>query len=378
MKIKNMLFNIKLSVGKNFFFAFLIISSFIYIPVFAQKTSTKQSQKYTAPALESSDSWSIILLPDPQTYSKFGRNQPVFELMTSWISENINPLNIKMVLCTGDLVEQNEYINPDGVSGNQPSKSQWESVARAFGRLDGRVPYVTALGNHDYGYKSIENRTSNFNKHFPVDKNFKNQEILREVGMNAQNIPTLENAAFEFTSSQGRKILVLSLEFAPRDTTVNWAKKVVNQEKYKDHTVIVLTHSYMNSQNEHIVKEKYPIENGNYGKALFEKLIEPSKNIQMVFAGHIGAPNEPKKHIAFRTDTNATGKKVQQMVFNAQALGGGWMGNGGDGWLRILEFLPDGKTIKVKTFSPLFAISPTTQQFAWRTEPWDEFSFEID
>ena len=30
----------------------------------------------------------------------------------------------------------------------------------------------------------------------------------------------------------------------------------------------------------------------------------------------------------------------------------------GDGWLRIMEFMPDGKTIKIKTFSPFFAISP--------------------
>src|SRR5690606_8923747 len=147
--------------------------------------------------LSSPDSWSIILLPDPQTYVKFGRNQPLFELMTTWISENINILNIKMVLCPGDLVEQNEKINPNGISSNQSSKEQWESVSHAFGRLDGLVPYITAAGNHDYGYVNIENRRSNFINYFPVDKNFKNQEILREVGLNAENVSSLENAAFE-------------------------------------------------------------------------------------------------------------------------------------------------------------------------------------
>lgn len=65
------------------------------------------------------------------------------------------------------------------------------------------------------------------------------------------------------------------------------------------------------------------------------------------------------------------------MTFNAQALGGGWYGNGGDGWLRILEFLPDDKTVKVRTFSPFFAISPKTQHLAWRTESYDQFSFEL-
>ena len=65
------------------------------------------------------------------------------------------------------------------------------------------------------------------------------------------------------------------------------------------------------------------------------------------------------------------------MMFNAQREGGGWNGNGGDGWLRILEFLPDGKTVQVKTFSPLFALSPATQHLAWRTESYDQFSFDL-
>ena len=351
----------------------LLVSLFL---VFA--LTTVAQEKYEAPKLSSEDSWSMIIIPDPQSYAKFGRNQPLLELMTAWISENIDHLNIKMVLCVGDLVEQNEMINPDGKSGNQPSKLQWESVSRAFKRLDGRVPYITALGNHDYGYKSIENRKSNFNHYFPVDKNFQNMKILRDVALNAEEIPTLENASFEMTSPHGRKMLFVSLEFAPRDTIISWAKSIVGAERYKDHTVVILTHSYLNAKDEHIIKENYPIEDYNYGQAIFEKLVKPSHNIQMVISGHIGSPDNPRAHVGFRTDTNAANKKVQQMVFNAQALGGGWMGNGGDGWLRILEFTPDNHTVQVKTFSPLFAISPTTQQFAWRKEAYDEFSFEID
>lgn len=335
-------------------------------------------ENYDPPQLSAPDSWTMIILPDPQTYMKFGRNQPIFELMTAWVSENIDTLNIKMVLCTGDLVEQNEMINPDGIVANQSSKLQWESVSHAFSRLDGIVPYITTTGNHDYGYKNVENRKSNFNRYFHVEKNRENRKLLREVALNAEGIPTLENAVFEFTSPHGREMLFIPLEFAPRDTVLDWAKDVINSKKYKDHSVVLLTHSYLNAKNEHIVKENYPIENGNYGKAIFEKLVKPSDNVRMVFSGHIGAPDDNKSHVGFRTDRNASGKKVQQMVFNAQALGGGWMGNGGDGWLRILEFMPDNRTVKVKTFSPFFAISPTTQKHAWRTADYDEFSFEID
>lgn len=351
---------------------FLLILTFVSLYVAAQQ------KKFEPPVLSDSNAWCVIMLPDPQTYQKFGRNQPIFELMTAWISENIEKLNIKLVICTGDLVEQNEMINPDGKAANQPSKSQWESVSRAFNRLDGKVPYMLAAGNHDYGYSNISTRNSNYNKYFPVDKNFLTQKGIREVGINAENIPSLENAVYEFGSPQGRKFLLLTLEFAPRDTILNWAKSTVLQEKYKNHTVIVLTHSYLNSDNKQIEKENYRIAEGNYGAAIWKKLVQPSSNIQLVFSGHIGAPDNAKAHVGFRSDNNVAGKKVSQMVFNAQAMGGGWHGNGGDGWLRILEFLPDGKTVKVKTFSPFFAISPTTQQFAWRTETFDQFEFSID
>lgn len=340
--------------------------------------SFAQQKSYQPPALSDSNAWTVIMLPDPQTYQKFGRNQPIFELMTAWIKENIDKLHIKLVICTGDLVNENNMIDPDGVGGNQPSKSQWEAVSRAFNCLDGRVPYILAAGNHDYGYRNISVRHSNYNTYFPVDKNFKTQELLRETTLNAEGMPTMENAAFEFSSPQGRKFLLLNLEFAPRDTVLGWAKKVVSMDKYKDHTGIVLTHAYLNSKNERIEKENYPISDGNYGEAIWKKLIQPSSSIQLVFSGHIGAPDNARKHVGFRQDKNAAGKKVSQLVFNAQAMGGGWNGNGGDGWLRILEFEPDSKTVKVKTFSPFFAISPSTQYLAWRTADYDQFDLTID
>ncbi len=56
------------------------------------------------------------------------------------------------------------------------------------------------------------------------------------------------------------------------------------------------------------------------------------------------------------------------MMFNVQILGGGWEGNGGDGWLRILEFLPDGRTIKVRTYSPPCSASRRLPNI-WRTAP---------
>ncbi len=359
----------------NLFSKFIVL---LFVALLAHQAIAQQSTTFKEPTLSTPGSWSMIMLPDPQTYVKFDYNQPLLELLTTWIVRYQEKLNIQMVLCTGDMVEQNDFLNPDGANGNQPSKLQWEAGARAFCRLDGKIPYVLATGNHDYGYKSAENRQTNYDKYFPVDKNWLNQKLLRDVGFNSDGMPSLTNATYEFTSPQGKKFLILVLEFAPRDEILEWAKKTVGQDKYANHTVILLTHSYLNAKSEHIEKEGYKLPGPNYGAAIWQKLVQPSKNIQLVLSGHIGSPHDAKAHLGYRTDPNAAGKKVQQVTFNAQALGGGWHGNGGDGWLRIFEFLPDGKTIKIKTFSPLFAVSPTTQQYAWRTESHDEFTITLD
>ena len=95
-----------------------------------------------------------------------------------------------------------------------------------------------------------------------------------------------------------------------------------------------------------------------------------AENIQLVVCGHISGRG-------FRTDRNDAGRDVHQMLFDAQSMGGGYEGNGGDGWLRLLEFDPDGVTVRVKTFSPLFWISPASRDRAWMNDAEDEFTFRF-
>lgn len=336
-----------------------------------------QKQPVTA-KLSDNNSFSMILLPDPQSYIKFDVNQPIFELMTAWTANNKENLNIKAVLCTGDLVEQNEWPVPDNVNGNQTSTQQWQSVSRSFERLDNKLPYIVCTGNHDYGYKSSENRFCQLSKYFPVERNNKWKDCLVSVGKNWEGLPTLENAAYELELDNWGNILVISLEFAPRDEAIQWAKDLVDSEKYKNHKVLLLTHSYMDEDANVYEKEGYKVSPANYGRTIWERLVYPSPNIKMLICGHAGDVGTFDRHVSYRIDKNQSGKNIPQMMFNAQTAGGGWHGNGGDGWLRILEFMPDGKTIKVKTFSPFFAISPTTAEHAWRKTDIDEFEMILE
>ena len=142
--------------------------------------------------------------------------------------------------------------------------------------------------------------------------------------------------------------------------------------------MILLTHSYMSPEAKRHIKEGYKISPANYGEAIWQKLVYPSSNISMVICGHECEIADYKGNVSFRTDKNSTGKNVAQMMFNAQTADGQWHGNGGDCWLRIMEFMPDGKTIKIKTFSPLFALSPLTSEKAWRTDSYDQFDITIE
>lgn len=350
----------------------LVLGVFYFsLSLFAQDRADQQH-------LSNEKSFSMILLGDPQGYIKYDLNQPLFDLCTAWIADNIENLNIKAVLCTGDLVEQNENIIRNRNMLNQTSKEMWEAVSHAFNRLDNKVPYIISAGNHDYGYVSAENGMTHFPDYFPFERNTAWRDICVSALPNRNGIPSLENAAFEFDDPNWGKLLVITSEFAPRDEVLEWAKDLAGSPKYKDSKVIFMTHSFLREKTaERTDNERYLISPRNWGAAVWKKLVEPSSNIRLVICGHTGDVGDFENSVAYRVDRNQAGKEVHQMMFNVQILGGGWEGNGGDGWLRILEFMPDGKTIKVKTYSPLFGISPSTKHLAHRTGACDQFDMVI-
>lgn len=332
------------------------------------------------PRLEDSRAFSIIVLGDPQSYVKFDINQPLFELLTAWAAAQKEVLNVKTVLCTGDLVEHNDRVLEPGRTyeerkdGNQTSANQWASVSRAFERLDGVYPYVVTTGNHDYGAENAENRNTQFPKYFHPARNPLWEKTLVAMAKSASGQPTLENAAYEFTDEIWGNLLVVTLEFAPRDEAIEWARSLISSGKYAGHKVILLTHAVLDTNGKPIERSDYKVSPRNEGEQVVEKLIRPSKNIRLVVCGHSG---DPRTMSALKTERNAEGKPVPIMMFNPQAISG-WDGNGGNGWVRILEFRSDGKTIKARTYSPLFAASQKTESLAWSTDSKDEFEIAID
>lgn len=294
----------------------------------------------------------LILLPDTQTYAS---NFPeILKAQTSWIAENRK--SIAFVLQQGDMTDNN-------------TEPQWEVVASSFSLMDGKVPYTFAPGNHDIGTRGITDvrNTDLLNHYLPYEK----YRRMRDFG-GAFEPGKMDNTWHTFKAG-GYKWLILSLEFAPRDSVLDWAGSVI--KAHPAHKVILNTHAYLYSddkrmsrgENHKWLPETYGIgKNGqkgavNSGEEMWQKLVRKYPNIMFVFCGHV--LNDGTGALV---STGDHGNKVYQMLANYQ---GGVEGTvkGGNGFLRMIDIDPDRKTISVKTYSPY------TNEF--RTEPDQQFSY---
>jgi hypothetical protein len=331
--------------------------------------------------------WTIAVIPDTQNYAKFLKNQENFHLMTEWLRQHIEPWNIQAVLHEGDFVEQNHIAEGGGHGwGDQNSSAQWESAQMSIAKLYGEVPTILATGNHDYGIRNAETRETQFNNYFGLTDNKLTCNgmgggIWKGGCANSHGAVTLENGAYELAPPDSPKILILSLEWGPRREAVAWAESVLSEPRYQNHLGILLTHAFLNDDNirDHDHQKAgnphhYPTGNdGNThdGEDLWNALVQPSRQIRIVLNGHVMG-----KHVGYRSDPSAHGQQVHQMLFNAQGLGGGsdHRGNGGDGWLRLLTFEPDGRTLSVRTFSPLLLKHAKNP---WRDRPEHQFQLQL-
>ena len=292
----------------------LLLLLLCMLPFFAEAQHRADRQ-----TLSDDKSFSMILLGDPQGYVKYAVNQPILELCTAWIADNVDNLHIRAVLCTGDLVEQNENAVPDSKMLDQTSREMWQASSKAFERLDNRVPYIVSCGNHDYGYKRSENGITNFPDYFPIERNSAWRGCCVATFPNRNCQASLENAAFEFNDPNWGKLLVVTAEFHPRDEVLGWIGKLISSKAYAGHRVIFMTHGYLTNGKDakHIANDRYDITPGNAGIEIWEKLVKPSANIDLVICGHTANGNGKfADNVSYRIDRNDAGEEVHQMMFN--------------------------------------------------------------
>jgi 3',5'-cyclic AMP phosphodiesterase CpdA len=290
----------------------------------------------------------LAILPDTQYYSS---NFPhVFVAQTSWIAAHAAERSIPYVLQLGDIVDNN-------------SPGQWQRAADALKLLDGVVPYAVVGGNHDYGPGgSAATRDTLLNDYLPYART----AALPSFG-GAYEPGKLDNT-YHFVALGGRDYIVIALEWGPRDAVVAWADQVM--QLHPHHYGILITHAYLYSDS-----TRYDFSRGpnvpwnphmyntaggvNDGEELWQKLVRKHA-FAFVFNGHV--LNEGTGYLASVTDQ---GNICHQMLSNYQDRR-----QGGEGFMRLLEFLDDAHTVRVSTYSPLLD--------AYLDEPGHNFTITLD
>ncbi|WP_425400111.1 lamin tail domain-containing protein [Aeoliella sp.] len=286
--------------------------------------------------------WSMVLLPDTQNYSKASENAHIFTEMTEWIRDHRDEYNVQVVLHEGDIVNNNDTDNPS--SGDQTSSQQWANAKASMSVLDDEVAYILAAGNHDFGTTNAQSRQTFINQYFSMTDNSLVDPAQGGILKGIKNPGRIENAFYEFTAPDGREMLVISLEWEPRPQTVDWANRVISLPEYADHTAILLTHAFVQSEEQRYANSR--VDADASGEELWQELVKDNGNFEMVFNGHFGGDGA-----GYIDSVGSGGNHVHQMFFNAQFLT-----NGGAGFIRIVEFLEDGSTVRVRTYSPYYDV----------------------
>lgn len=266
--------------------------------------------------------FTIAVLPDTQNYSWL--NQAIFDSQTEWIVQNRVQRNIVFVTHEGDIVEHNDEL------------VEWARASQSMGKLDGVVPYGVLPGNTDLN--RFNGSTAFYNQFFPVSR-------FNMYDWYGGGYPAGTNDnSFEYFSGNGQSYLILHLIYCPMPDVIQWANGVLQQ--HADKPAIVVTHAYLDKNGDrNTIEANFGCQRDSPNTAyIWDELVYPNHNVFLVLNGHEWRPDQME---VMRIDPNAAGSPVIQIGANYQGRP-----NGGDGWMRLLEFRPDEGRICVRTFSP--------------------------
>ena len=319
---------------------------------------TLRSRKCWIEILESryvaaADPFTIAVLPDTQFYSESFPS--IFNAQTDWIVAQRQIRNIVFATQLGDLVQ-------NGERGADRNLTEWQRADAAMDRLDGNLastpdgvlPYTALIGNHDY--VTVSDKTSGNARYqeFFSPTRYASRSWYLEGSANVGGHAVLFQGG-------GYTFLSLSLQYEALDSDLKWAQEII--DAYPGVPTILLTHSYLNPSS---LQRQRTIQGnnagtpnaGNSGESLFQNFVFHHPQIFLVMNGHFSGEYH-------QVSTNIAGQSVVEMVMDYQSRT-----NGGDGWMRLLEFDLQAGKIQARTYSPTLN--------AFETDANSEFEIQID
>lgn len=261
----------------------------------SDNSSTNLIVKFYGRIAEPSDVFKIIKLPDTQWYSAslYGGTPAMFNSQTQWIVNNRTSQNIIYVSHMGDLV-----------ANGDANQSEWDNAKNAMYLLDdASVPYGVALGNRDR-----TGGTTKFEASFGVS-HFNGYSYY-----GGPYSPTSNMSHYDLITSGGLDFIIIYLEYAPPSAVLSWADDLLSNNLNR--RGIVVSHDILKGGSL-----------STFGTWILNAL-EGNQNLFMMFCGH----RTGEKYL-LRTGTNGNPIHILLADYTGK-------GNGGDGWLRIMEFDP--------------------------------------
>ncbi len=212
---------------------------FTAITILILLTSTIMSVSAKQPTADPTlnNTFSIMQISDTQFLAK--SYPSLFTETTTWIKNNAAAYNLKMVIHTGDIVDNiGDTAHPELATVDL---TQWSNANDAMNvLLSANIPYCWDAGNHDQIPWNTPIGTWS-GQSYPAFNVASMQSKPYWVG----SFNDGKNTAVMFTCN-GYKFLIVNLEYKATDATINWMKGLL--DSYLDCNVIIAAHSYINYQ----------------------------------------------------------------------------------------------------------------------------------
>ena len=230
--------------------------------------------------------------------------------MRDWILEQKEALNIAFVAHTGDVVD-----------GTSPL--MWDRATEMLVPIFDEIPGMVVSGNHDI---TKELKTGLFSKR-PYAQAVLKEGQTYEDGM----------AAYVTFEAGGDRFLVFGMGYNTRGyRMLRWVRSVADE--YPDAIILFVMHFGLQPEGRF----------SGQAKELFENIFPDYPNARLLLCGHM-------RGTLRRTDwfdDDGDGEKERSfttMMFNVQDDF-----KEGLGFLRILTFHPENRSIEVRTYSPYY------------------------
>lgn len=255
--------------------------------------------------------YAFILMPDTQYLfdHQVRGNFSRWVSQAQWVYDNAQTHKLRYVMHLGDITDMADH--------SKTHKREWSQSKELVEKMMLRVPVSLATGNHDH---LDHGRPTLFDNYFGPGSAYARQASLGGTQDEASMLNT-----YHLFEAEGRKWMIIALEWGTRDKVIEWADNVLAQ--HPERSAIITMHSYMNSDNclmdstvhgrgqgpKGYDNVKESADGCADGRDVWEKLVRKHPNVRFVFNGHTG-----RSGLARRFNMGDSGNPVREQLIDFQ------------------------------------------------------------